>query len=420
MTATEVGWLHGQWQHRQLDNGLEVVVLENDASPVVTSALTYRFGARDDPAERTGLAHFLEHMMFKGSASYAAGEVDLRTRRLGGSNNAFTSHDASTYYFSFGRDRWTDALDIEVDRMRGLLLDADEVEAERAVILEEIAMYEAEPWDGLERAVQARLHQEHPYGRPVLGDPQAVGSISVEDLRLAHAEAYGASNAVLVVAGGCGADAMSEIERRFSELGKGSRERTVLVPGPPLKAATRVDQEYGEVGRTLVALPAVAGTHRDLPALRVLAAVLALGRASRLNRRLVEDGELCGWVSASVVEAEYPGALVIAAELVPGADPEEVERVILGELAELSATPVPTPELQRVQRVLLADWVFGHEQVQQQALTLSQAGALFDPEYPGRQLNSIQDCDADTVGAAAERYLNPDRGSVIGWSVPKN
>ena len=177
--ATEAagGWLRGRQEVQRLDNGLEVVVLENDSSPVVTTAMTYRFGARDDPAERAGLAHFLEHMMFKGSAGFAAGEVDRRTRRLGGSNNAFTSHDATTYYFSFGRDRWTEALDIEADRMRGLLLVPEEVEAERAVILEEIAMYQAEPWDGLERAVQERLHRAHPYGRPVLGDAETAAVI---------------------------------------------------------------------------------------------------------------------------------------------------------------------------------------------------------------------------------------------------
>jgi len=410
--------LPGRLELRRLDSGLEAVVLASDSSPVVTTALTYRFGARDDPSGKAGLAHFLEHLMFRGSASYPPGEVDRRTRKLGGSNNAFTSHDASTYYFSFGRDRWQEALDIEADRMRGLLLEAEDVEAERAVILEEIAMHQAEPWDELERAVQAQLHHRHPYGLPILGDPEAVGAISVDDLHRAHRGAYSPQSAVLVVAGGCGDAAMDEIEKRFSDLPPGDLARLPVPAAVFPDGAQRIRLERGEVARLLLALPAVEGSHRDLPALRLLAAVLALGRASRLNRRLVDEGELCGWVSASVAESELPGAFVIAAELVPGAEPEAVESAVLGELRELASVPVSAVELDRARRVLLADWVFAHERVQQQALTLSQAVALFDVSYPARQLDEIRHCDADRLSTVAQRYLNPELGSIIGWAVP--
>jgi zinc protease len=410
------GWPPGRLERRRLDNGLEVVVLENDSAPVVTTALTYRFGARDDPPGKAGLAHFLEHLMFKGSASYAPGEVDLRTRKLGGSNNAFTSHDATTYYFSFGRDRWLEALDIEADRMRGLLLEAEEVEAERAVILEEIAMYQAEPWDALDREVQAQLHDLHPYGRPVLGDPEAVGSISVDDLSRAHSRAYCPQRAVLVVAGGCGDSAMEEIAKRFSDLAPGVRARVPVPAAASPDGPQRIRLQRGEVARLLIELPAVEGSHPDLPALRVLAAVLSLGRASRLNRRLVEERALCGWVTASVVESELPGAFVLAAELVPGADPEEVENLVLEELRQLASLPVPAVELDRARRVLQADWVFSHEQVQQQALTLSQAVALFDLSYPALQLDEIRRCSAEQLATVARRYLNPELGSIIGWA----
>jgi zinc protease len=419
-TPAAGGWLRGRQQVQRLDNGLEIVVLENDSAPVVTTAMTYRFGARDDPADRAGLAHFLEHMMFKGSASYAAGEVDRRTRRLGGSNNAFTSHDATTYFFSFGRDRWTEALDIEADRMRALLLAPEEVEAERAVILEEIAMYQAEPWDALERAVQRGLHREHPYGRPVLGDAEAVRSITVDDLAGAHREAYAGGNAVLVVAGGCGGEVVDAVAERFADLPSDTGIRRDVPAVPPLEAPARIRLERGEVGRLLMALPAPPATHPDLPALRVLSSVLTQGRASRLNRRLVEVEESCGWVSASVTESQLPGSFVLAAELVPGARSEEVEGAVLEELAKLISEPLEEAELDRAQRVLLADWVFGHEQIQQQALTLSQAGALFDLEYPAGQLEGIRACSAGHLNRVAGRYLNPEQGSVVGWSVARS
>jgi zinc protease len=169
-----------------------------------------------------------------------------------------------------------------------------------------------------------------------------------------------------------------------------------------------------------MALPAPPATHPDLPALRVLSSVLTQGRASRLNRRLVEVEESCGWVAASVTESQLPGSFVLAAELVPGARSEEVEGAVLEELAKLISEPLEEAELDRAQRVLLADWVFGHEQIQQQALTLSQAGALFDLEYPAGQLEGIRACSASHLNRVAGRYLNPEQGSVVGWSVARS
>ena len=118
----------------RLGNGLTVCLLENRQAPVVTTALAYRAGTRDETPGHGGTAHFLEHMMFKGSARFGPGEIDRRTQALGGSNNAFTSHDSTTYYFSFAADRWTEALAIEADRMASLTLDPRQVASERQVI----------------------------------------------------------------------------------------------------------------------------------------------------------------------------------------------------------------------------------------------------------------------------------------------
>ena len=126
-------------------------------------------GGRDESPGASGAAHFLEHMMFKGSARFGPGEIDRRTQALGGINNAFTSHDATAYYFAFASDRWHEALAIERDRLTALTLDPAEIASERQVILEELAMYRDEPWDALELAVQAELFATHPYGVPVLG-----------------------------------------------------------------------------------------------------------------------------------------------------------------------------------------------------------------------------------------------------------
>ena len=149
MTPTELGDV----EVHQLDNGLTVALVYSDQAPIVSTVVWYRIGTAGEGKHEGGIAHFLEHMMFKGSRSYGPGEVDRTTQALGGVNNAFTSHDSTAYYFQFAADCWTTALEIEADRMVELRLDPDEVDHERQVVLEEIAMYESDPWDALERRV---------------------------------------------------------------------------------------------------------------------------------------------------------------------------------------------------------------------------------------------------------------------------
>ncbi len=161
-------WL-GRPEVRVLANGLTVALLTSEAAPIVSTALWYRAGTAHEPVGQEGVAHFLEHMMFKGSRRFATGEVDRLTQATGGSNNAYTSHDATVYVFAFPSGRWRTALEIEADRMAGPTLDPAEVAAEREVILEEVAEIDDDPWGLLEMAVHEELFGDHPYGRRILG-----------------------------------------------------------------------------------------------------------------------------------------------------------------------------------------------------------------------------------------------------------
>ncbi|HVT61528.1 MAG TPA: pitrilysin family protein [Thermoanaerobaculia bacterium] len=407
-----------RWQ-RRLANGLEVCVLENRQAPIVTTALIYRAGTRDEPPGHGGVAHFLEHMMFKGSARYGPGEIDRRTQALGGVNNAVTSHDATIYYFNFAADRWPEALAIEADRMAGLTLDPTQVASERQVILEEIAMYEDEPWDALEMAVEAGLFSPHPYGRPVLGTRPELLATGEAELRSFHRRFYRPDNAVLVVAGDVGEQAVEEVARHLEGLPPGADQRAPASPPqawpPPLQ---RLERRKGEVARLLLALPAPAGSDPDMTSLRLLATVLAGGRASRLHRALVDEGKLCVWVTADVTESLDAGHFTMAAEVVPGVEPERVESELLRQLAALVANPPSAEETERARQVGLADWVFEHERVHQQALSIGAALALFDPDHLDREMRRLLAADPRQLLEAAARYLSADRG-VVGWSLPR-
>ncbi|HKI04087.1 MAG TPA: pitrilysin family protein [Thermoanaerobaculia bacterium] len=413
--------LPGRLQLERLDNGLTVCLFANAQAPVVTSALFYRAGTRDESPGHGGAAHFLEHMMFKGSTRFGPGEIDRLTQALGGVNNAFTSHDSTAYYFNFAADRWTEALTIEADRMANLTLNPDQVASERQVILEEIAMYDSEPWDALEMAVHERLFGPHPYGRPVLGTREELQATGAEDLRDFHRRFYRPDNAVLVVAGDIGEDALAAVERAMGGLPAGAQTRGGFTPPTVLPTSIEpLERRKGEVARMLLALPGPAGSHPDHPPLRLAATVLGGGRTSRLQHALVEDEQLCVWVTADVSEGMDASQITIAAEVVPGIEPARVQARVLELLADLRANPPGEEELARCRRIAAADWVFGHEKVHQQALSVGMALTLFDLEHLDFHMERLLETSPDQLLAAAERYLRPERGSVMGWSLPKS
>ncbi len=408
--------LPGALDSDRLPNGLEVHLLRNSDAPVVTTALTYRAGARHEPAGRSGLAHFLEHMMFKGSARFESGEIDRLTRSLGGSNNAFTTHDSTTYFFSFAAGKAAGALEIEADRMQELVHTSDEVDRERAVILEEMAMYEAEPWEALDRRVQSELFGAHPYGRPIIGLREEVEATTGRDLEDFHRRLYDPSNAVLVVAGAIDRTVEEGIGRLFGSLaGNGVVVGADEAPRP-LGRHERVLLRRGSVDRFLLAFPTPRLERPDFPALRLICSLLGGGRSGILNDRLVERSSLCTWVSCSLTEGELGGALYVAAEVVPGSDAGRVEATILEEIERLRRGEADVEALERARRMIEADWVFAHERIESQALTLSQAAAGVGPGYPESQMRALAALGAADVHAAAGRYLDPAQGSVLGWS----
>jgi zinc protease len=413
--------LPGRLELERLDNGLTVCLLENPQAPVVTSALFYRAGTRDEPAGHGGVAHFLEHMMFKGSSRFGPGEIDRLTQALGGVNNAFTSHDSTAYYFNFAADRWTEALAIEADRMTTLTLDSEQVASERQVILEEIAMYDSEPWDALEMAVHDRLFAGHPYGHPVLGTREDLLATGVDDLRAFHRRFYRPDNAILVIAGDIGHGAFTAVEKALGAIPSGADPRHGFTPPTVFPAgAERLERRKGEVARLLLALPAPHGTHPDHPALRLAATVLGGGRTSRLQHTLVEEEQICVWISADLSEGMDASMLTVTAEVVPGVDPVRVETRVFELLAELRSHPPDEEELERCRQIAVADWVFGHEKVHQQALSVGIAMALFNLEYLDLHLERLLATGVDRLLEVAERYIRPERSSVVGWSLPKS
>jgi zinc protease len=416
-TAPATTALPGSRHRQRLANGLDVLLVEIPGSAIVSTTLWYRAGATDEAPAHAGVAHFLEHMMFKGSPRYGPGQIDRRTQALGGSNNAYTSHDATVYYFKFAARVWRESLAIEADRMAALLLEPREVDSERQVILEEVAMYESDPWDALDQAVSTALFGAHPYARPVLGTRETLLATGAAELAAFHRDFYRPDNAAMVLAGAVGEDDLPAIEATVGALAAGAAPRLALPRWDPPSELVRVERRHGEVPRLLLALPAPPADHPDHPLLRVLATALADGRTSRLRHDLVEERELCLFIDADAEAARGPGTFSVEAELHEGAEPREVEQRVLAHLRALGDAPLEEAELARARTALLADWVFGNEQAHQQALTLGFGLALFDEGHSERNLAAALAASAEDLQQAAKRWLVPERG-VVGWALP--
>ncbi len=407
----------------RLPNGLRVLVAERRGDPVVAAVLFYRVGARNEIEREAGLSHFLEHMMFKGSSSYGKGEVDRRTAELGGQNNAFTGYDHTAYWFELASDRWEHALDIEADRMRGLLLDPAEFEAERAVVLEELAMGEDDPWRVLMRHVEAHLFPRHPYGRPIIGYPESLKRLGPEDMRDYYDRFYHPGNATLVVAGDVSRlDALRAVRARFEGFGEGPAyaEADCYRPGLETPAGElRFSMNWDDEGRRLVlGWPTTRiGSDEDY-ALDLALVVLASGRMSRLQSRLVHEEGLATSVSACNDSRVEGGAFWLYAECAQGVEPAALEQALDQELERLARERAGRAELERSVEIIRSTEAFDGETISDLSEELGEWAVDCDwrMAFDGGARHAR--VGAEELRRTVERYLARAR-RVVGWCLPR-
>ena len=210
-----------------LANGLQVVVIPDHRTPVVTQMIWYKVGSADETPGKSGLAHFLEHLMFKGTAKHPAGEFSQTVLRIGGNENAFTSTDYTGYFQRVPREQLGKMMEFEADRMTGLILKDENVLPERDVVLEEFNMRVANNPDArLTEQIMAALYLNHPYGRPVIGWHHEIEKLDREDALAFYRRFYAPNNAILVIAGDVDANDVRPLaERTFGEVAAPARNR---------------------------------------------------------------------------------------------------------------------------------------------------------------------------------------------------
>lgn len=415
-------------QEHVLDNGLRVLLLKQGTAPVVSTHLWYRVGSAHEKWGETGVAHYLEHMMFKGGQRFLKGDIDRLTAKHGGTNNAFTSTDYTAYYFSFPSAVWTLALDIELDRMTTLELDQAEFDAEKAVVQEESNISFDDPADRMwEEQMHAIFGEYHPYSHPILGWPEDVESMSVAEMRAFHEKYYTPNNATLVIVGDIDpAQALQEVKQRFDSVPRGRASHFVdrLQPSMPKPAGKKRLIRFGEVevAQGAIVLPGRYSIDPNAPAYEVLAEVLAGGENSRLYQRLIKQEGLCESVSAFHYGRRWGGSFHVMYDMQAGsteAERNQVEAIVYEEFNKLLEKGPTQEEVQRAIREREVSQVFERESSLDMAEGLGYYDAVFDSwRWMDRELAALRLVKPADVSSALAGW-DFTRDPVESWLLPE-
>jgi zinc protease len=399
-----------------LPNGLRVLLLEDHRSPIVSVQIWYRVGSRNEHRGATGIAHFLEHLMFKGTKRYGPRQFARLVEQNGGQDNAFTSQDVTSYFVNIAADKLDLVLDLEADRMRNLLLDPKEIDSEREVVIEERrTRTEDDPEGFLGEEVGSIAFKAHPYGFPIIGWMEDLKRLTPAEIRTFYRAYYVPNNAILVAVGDFKAQAaLEKVKRYFGPIARGAAPPPVLAVEPPQNGERRVIvQKQAQLPIVYLAWHVPNQRSDDGPALEVLSTVLSGGRASRLYRSLVYERQL-----ALEAGGDYsyfsldPNLFWFWATAMPGQTPEKLETELLAEMERLRQEPVSDEELQRAKNQIEAQFVFQQDSVYRRASMLVRFELIGGYGLFDAFLARIQTVTAADLQRVARAYFPADRKNV--------
>ena len=409
----------------KLDNGMQIVVIEDHRAPVVVQMVWYRIGSADEPAGHSGIAHFLEHLLFKATDDMEAGAFSEAVSAQGGRDNAFTSYDFTAYYQRVAADRLDLVMGMEADRMRDLLLTEEDVVTERQVILEERNQRtDSSPGALLNEQMSAAQFLNHPYGVPVIGWRHEMEALSRDDALAFYRANYAPNNAILIVAGDVTPDAVLEMaQKHYGPVAPSNDIKPRIRPQePPQLAARRLvmtDERVSEpyVLRSYLAVERNPGDQRKAAALLLLAEVLGgSSTTSVLARALQFDSQVAVYSSAFYNPTSVdPDTFSLVVQPQPGVSLSEAEAALDGVVTKFLDTGIAAADFERIKAQLRAEDVYDRDNTEglaQRYGTALAVGLTLDDiaEWP----KLLQEVTADEVMAAA-RAVFQDQTSVTAW-----
>jgi zinc protease len=392
--------------HFTLANGLEVVVIPDHRTPVVTHMAWYKVGSADETPGKSGLAHFLEHLMFKGTAKNPAGRFSQWLATIGGQENAFTTSDYTGYFQRIAKEYLPTVMEFEADRMTGLVLTDENVLPERDVVLEEYNMRVGNsPESRIGEQVAAALYLNHPYGRPVIGWRQEIEKLNREDALGFYHRFYTPNNAVIVVAGDVTGDEVKALaEKTYGKVARVAEVPPRLRPREPVPVAVRqltmADEKVAQpsLQRSYLVPSTVTAKPGEAEALDILAHILGSGETSRLYRALVVEKRV-----ATNAGGSYSGTALddtrfgVYASPLPGVTFATVEAAMDAVIADVADHGVTAAEFERAKTRLIADVVYAEDNQSTMA------------RWYGASLTSGETVDRVTSWTARLRAVTPEQ-----------
>ena len=407
-----------------LGNGMKVLLKEVHTAPIISSWLWYRVGSRDEPTGKTGISHWTEHMLFKGTKKFPSKILDKAISRDGGRWNAATSRDATHYYETMPADKFDLALCLEADRMRNSVFETKEVASERTVIISEREGSENEPLFELTEAVQQMAFRVHSYHHEVIGDKADLRVITRDDLYKHYRRYYVPNNAVLSVAGDFETRTMlKRIRELFEPIPKGPTPPRLARPEPEQKGEVRFSIEgSGETIFIQAAYRFPNATHPDFFPLQVFDGLLGgmsglSTKTSRLYRALVDKQyaiEVSGWAEPTIDPYLYRITLIKH----PRRTVDEVIAAMDVEIKKLQDAPAPGDEIKRAVKQARAVFVYGNENITSQAFWMGYAETFASYEWFATYLDHLAKVTPQDVQRVAQQYFQP-ASRVIGIYLPK-
>lgn len=410
-----------QVQEFVLDNGLKVLLSEDHKSPAVTFQVWYRVGSRNEKDGKSGLAHFLEHFMFKGTPTTAPEEYSRIIAKNGGRSNAFTTPDMTVYFATMSRDKITIQLELEADRMANALLGEKYFEPEKKVIQEERRLRtDDNPMAALGEVANAVAYIIHPYRRPVVGWMQDIQNLTRQDLVDFYKLYYAPNNAFVVVTGDFSpAELLPKIKAAYGKIPRGAEPPKVNFTEPEQRGERRVMvKKEAELPFVIMHYHAPNLKSPDSFALDLLSVVLAGGRSSRLYHELVYKKRL-----AREIDADYsavsidPAGFSISAQLFPGRDAAELEREIDRELEKTKSELISERDLRKAINQIEAAFIFAQDSIFGQAIKIGYYEIAGGWRQMNDYLDGIRKVTREDIRRVAKQYLDRDRRT-IGVLVP--
>lgn len=400
-----------------LDNGLRLLVYEDTTAPVVSVNVWYRVGSKDEPTGKRGMAHLMEHMMFKGSKNVGPEEHSKLIDQAGGQDNAFTRDDVTGYWARLPKEKLDLALYLFAEQMHNLVLTQEHLDSEREVVKEEWRVrLENQPVSKAFDKFREIAFAGTPYAKGPEGYMDDLNSIALEDLQSFYQTYYAPNNAVLVVAGDVRPDEVLQLTKKhFGEIPKAATPPPTIIT-PPAQSAMRA-----ETLTMAVQLPVIIGGyqvpgtgHADQPALEVAGLILSGGQSARLYRQLVRDSQLSVAAGGLPLVFRDLGTMLIYAFFTPDKDPTKVHEALLAEIERLASEPIDEKELQKAKNQLTAQYIFNLDSLSGVANALAEAEVI-EGDYKEfeKAKDKYEKITAADVQRVAQTYFKRENLTIV-------